>query len=226
MLSTLIAAAALCAPADDPLVKQIYPLSKPIPAPEITLDYSKAPDLQVWAEHAKAIATEWYPHLCELLSTQEFKSPKKLTFVFREKQDAPAYCAGREISFSIDYIHKFPNDLGMVVHELTHVVQSYPRNKVDTGWLVEGIADYTRWWRYEPETPRSRINWEKATYHDAYRTTAYFLAWVSQKYDRRLVPTLDGCLRKGEDPMPTFMTLTGKTADDLWTEFRASQEKK
>lgn len=206
----------------DSLQRYIYPLSKPIAAPEISIDVKDAPDMQGWGEAARDLATAWYPRLCELLSTSTFKSPKKLTFVFRNKQDAPAYATGREISFNATWIRAHPDDLGMVIHELTHIVQQYPDNKVDTGWLVEGIADYTRWWRYEPEAPRTKINFAKATYRDAYRTTAWFLAWSGQKYNLGLVPALDAKLRAAEDPMPVFAQLTGKTADELWTEFAAA----
>jgi len=114
----------------------------------------------------------------------------------------------------------------MIIHEMPHFIQSYPGNKSDTGWLVEGIADYIRWWRFEPESPRSRINFEKATYHDAYRTTAAWLAWVSAKYNRGLVPALDLNLRNAEDPIPTLTRLTGKDPQALWDEFRAATEKK
>jgi hypothetical protein len=206
----------------DELLKHIYPLAPEQKSPKITVDAHIAPDLQIWGETARDLATEWFPHLCRLLSTQDWKAPKSLTFVFRKGQDAPAYTAGGEISFSVDYVRAHPGDLGMVIHELTHVVQSYPGSSFDTGWLVEGIADYTRWWRYEPEAPRSRINFAKATYHDAYRTTAWFLAWVSQKYDSRMVPALDLNLRIAEDPLPTFVKYTGKTADALWDEFKVA----
>jgi hypothetical protein len=35
------------------------------------------------------------------------------------------------------------------------------------------------------------------------------------------VPTLDYHMRLGKDPMPVFKELTGKTADELWEEFKA-----
>jgi len=226
MVVLVSAALALLSPSPDitreSLQRYIYPLSKPIKSPKISIDVKDAPDMQAWGEAARDLATSWFPKLCELLSTESYHPPKKLRFVFRNKQDAPAYATGDEISFNATWIRAHPDDLGMVVHELTHIVQHYPDNKVDTGWLVEGIADYTRWWRYEPEAPRSKINFAKATYHDAYRTTAWFLAWSGQKYNLALVPTLDGKLRKGEDPMPVFEQLTGKTADVLWSEFAAA----
>ncbi len=203
------------------LDRWIYPVSKPIKSPPIELVLTEAPDLKEWGERARTIATQWYPQLTSLLATENFKSPRKLRFVFRVKQDAPAYATGNEISFKVGWVRAHPEDFGMVVHELTHIVQQYPENKADTGWLVEGIADYTRWWRYEPEAPRTLINFAKASYRDAYRTTAYFLAWSSQKYSLRLVPALDRCLREAKDPMPVFVGITGKSADDLWAEFKA-----
>lgn len=220
MIPTLIVALHLTTGSADSFERFIYPLSPAQSTPGISIDTSAAPDLAPWAEQARSLAREWYPHICELLSTRDYRSPKSLKFVFRMNQDAPAYCAGDEISFSVDWVRKHPDDFGMVIHELTHVVQAYPANKYDAGWLTEGIADYIRWWRYEPETPRPKINFAKASYRDAYRTTAYFLAWVAQKYDRRLVPQLDAAMRKAEDPEPVFKSLTGKSATDLWNEFK------
>ncbi|AIE85747.1 basic secretory protein-like protein [Fimbriimonas ginsengisoli] len=203
------------------LDRYVYPLSKPLRAPRITVDVKDAPDMAAWGAKAQKLATDWFPALTSWLATEGYHPPRRLRFVFRNKQDAPAYATGDEISFNAAWIRQHPDDLGMVIHEMTHIVQHYPDNKADTGWLVEGIADYTRWWRYEPEAPRTKINFEKATYHDAYRTTAYFLAWVGKKYDLRLVPALDRALRKGLDPMPLFASTTGKTAEELWKEFAA-----
>lgn len=208
------------------LSRHIYPLAPPKACPPITVDVSESPESAKWAAEAKKLAEAWWPHLCQLLSTQDFKPPKAIKFKFRNKQDAPAYAGGGEISFSVDWITKHPDDMGVVIHELTHIVQSYPGNKVDTGWLVEGIADYMRWWRFEPEALNHRINWEKATYKDGYGTTAWLLAWAGRKHNMGLVPALDLNLRKGEDPNPTILRMTGKNVEDLWKDFRAANEGK
>ena len=49
--------------------------------------------------------------------------------------------------------------IGSVVHELVHVVQEYGRARRENpeatrspGWLVEGLADYIRWFLYEPQS--------------------------------------------------------------------------
>ena len=71
--------------------------------------------------------------------------------------------------------------------------------------------------------PGPRIDPEKHKFSDSYRITAFWLAWVSKKYDMRLVPALDLALRKAEDPMPIFAKMTGKGPDELWKEFLDSK---
>ncbi len=208
---------------EDPLARHVYPLAKPLPAPTVNVDVSEIPNAKAWGEKAKEVVIAWYPTVTSLLATEDWKAPKELNIVIKKEISAPAWASGNTITVSGKWITEHPDDLGMVVHELTHIVQSYPRNRNNTGWLVEGIADYIRWWRYEPEAPRPRIDPEKAKYTDAYRTTAYWLAWISRKYDMRLVPALDRELRKGSNPLPVFEKMTKKSADELWKEFIESK---
>ncbi len=39
-----------------------------------------------------------------------------------------------------------------MVHETVHCVQRY-RGRGNPGWLVEGVADYVRFFKYEPKKP-------------------------------------------------------------------------
>ena len=62
------------------------------------------------------------------------------------------------------------------------------------GWLVEGIADYIRWFLYEPESRGAEItaaNISKARYDMSYRGSANFLNWVAEPHDRKLVTKLE-----------------------------------
>ncbi len=213
------------APAQAPLSlsRYVYPLAKPLPSPKVVVDVTDFPESSMWGEAAQSLVEKWYPTVTSLLATENFKTPKEIRLVIKKEISAPAWASGNTITISGKWITEHPDDLGMVIHELVHVVQQYPNSRFKPGWLVEGIADYVRWWRYEPESPRPRINAERAKYTDAYRTTAYFLAWASRKYDMRLVPALDRALRAGEDPMPMFKQYTGKDPDALWTEFIASK---
>lgn len=206
---------------DNSLERFIYPLSKSIPCPPVVLDVSDFPDAKQWGEKAKSLVEKWFPIVTSLLATENYNAPKEIKIEIKKNLNVPAYASGGTITINGKWITSRPDDFGMVIHELVHVVQQYPRNRRNVGWLVEGIADYIRFWRYEPETPRPRIDPESSKYTDSYRTTAYFLAWMSNKYDMRLVPSLDSVLRKGEDPMPVFKDMTGKDIDDLWKEFIA-----
>lgn len=129
-----------------------------------------------------------------------------------------AATSGGTISINAIYVRRATNDFGMVIHELTHVVQSYHRGNTP-GWLTEGIADYIRLSHFEPQARRPRINPEKASYTDAYKTTAIFLEWVEKKYDEQLVKKLNQAAREGRFQIELFKDYTGKTMDELWAEF-------
>jgi hypothetical protein len=222
-LMPLLLLAALCGAQTKPdLDRHVYPLAKRIDTPLVVVDATDFPEGQAWGDAAKKLVEAWFPTVCALLATEDFKAPKEIKLVIKKEISAPAWASGGTITINGKWITDHPDDLGMVIHELTHVIQQYPRSEFKAGWLVEGIADYVRWWRYEPEAVRPKIDPEKSKYTDAYRTTAYFLAWVSRKYDMRLVPALDRALRKAEDPMPVFTKMTGKDAAALWTEFVAA----
>ena len=135
-----------------------------------------------------------------------------------------AYTSGNTITIAGDWIKKSPDDYGMVVHELTHVIQQYRRTKRTDGWLVEGIADYVRYFKYEPGPSIGRMG-RNANYRQGYRTAARFLDWIERTHDKGIVVKVNKALRKGEYKDDLFKEDTGKSLDDLWAEFSASQKK-
>lgn len=207
--------------------------------PPVTLDVSDFPEGKAWGEAAKSLVEAWYGKLTEMLGTDgkdpltgaakgsPFRDPRTVGLVFKKEISAPAYTSGGTITINGKWITAHPDDLGMIIHELVHVIQRYPDSRTKPGWLVEGIADYIRWWRYEPElhatSGRTKIDPAKSRYTDSYRTTGMWLAWCSRKYDMRLVPALDKAMRDREDPMPLFEKVTGKSPDELWKEFVGGQ---
>jgi len=112
----------------------------------------------------------------------------------------------------------------MVVHELTHVIQSYPNS--DAGWLVEGIADYVRFFHFEPKTKLGPIDPARESYRDGYRTTAVFLAWIERTHDKAIVRKLNDALRKSEYRYDLFKKHTGKSLDRLWADFLEDESSK
>ncbi len=210
---------ATTAPVANPLSKYAYPLSPAIPSPKVTIDYSDFPQGKEWAQQAQLVVEQWFPAVWQMLATEGLKPPATIRLVFVKQQQAPAQAGGGQISVSGPWITAHPDDLGMMVHELTHIVQMYPDYDGKPGWLVEGIADYTRWWRYEPEAPRPKIDPLKNHYNDSYRVTAAFLAFLAHKYDMGIVPKLDKALRDKTYTDALFVQITGKDLDTLWNEF-------
>jgi hypothetical protein len=154
-----------------------------------------------------------------MLATEQFRSPDSLLLRFQKDQNAPGYRTPEGLYVSTDWITKNPEDIGMIIHEMTHAIQDYRRVGQNDGWLVEGIADYIRYWRFEPEKPKRTISREKSSYRDGYNSTPSFLAWLLWKYDRRIVHQLDAALRAGTYKDDLFQKLTGKPVEDLWQEF-------
>lgn len=186
-------------------------------APLIVVDTSKAPEMKPFADKSEAVANEWYPKIVALLGSGPKKELKRIDIVFDPEYKGVAAAAGARIICSPKWFTEHPDDVGAVVHEVAHVVQMYPDYKAP--WLVEGIADYVRWFNYEPESKRPRPNPEKATARDSYRTTGAFLDWATKKYDKDLVKKLNTALRDGAYTAETFKTLTGKSLDDLNAEW-------
>jgi hypothetical protein len=228
LLSAFFIAIGLTAPAgaDETLAKLRYPLSKSegIRTPNFVLDLSEVTDnesAKVWGAEAKVLCEEWFPVLCRFLSTEKWTPPETVRLVLKKDLDAPGVTSGGTIQFSVKWITDHPDDFGMVIHELTHIVQNYPPGKMTPGWLVEGIADYIRYWKYEPEMARPQIDRQKSNYRQGYGTTGAFLAWMVRKYDRRIVLRLDAALRTQTYKPDLFRELTGKDLDELWGEFIA-----
>ncbi len=211
-------------PSGDALTRQAYLLSssKFVAAPRVQVDSSAAPDLAEWGKSAAMLMEQWYPVVWSLLSTQGSKPAKTIKVTFQLQQNAPAYATGGGIFVSATWVRSHPDDFGMMIHEMTHLIQAYPDDNKTPGWLVEGIADYIRWWRYEPEAPRPKIT-AKNNYTDSYRVTAYFLAYLTHKYDHQLVQKLDKAMKEKRYDDKIFEEATGKPVKDLWAEFAATQ---
>lgn len=188
----------------------------------ITVDATETPDLKDWAFKSGELCAEWYPKIVKLLDSEGFKPYDNIRIRFRENMRGVAGTSRASISVSANYVRKNTNDWGMIIHELTHIVQAYPEAQqgyTKPGWLVEGIADYIRICHFEPNARRPRINPDRASYRDAYKTTAIFLEWAEKKYDKELVKKLNQPLREGKFKVEMFKDFTGKTVDELWQEF-------
>lgn len=172
---------------------------------EITLDVAAVPALQVWATRTLLpVLLDWYPKIVALLPGEDFAAPTSLRITFENPGRGVAATTGTHITCASEWF--FDNldgeAVGAVVHELVHVVQQYGQRRGDRGlpppgWLTEGIADYVRWFLYEPDSHGAdHIDPQAARLTAGYRATANFLHWLTAKH-ADAVPVLNQALRTG-----------------------------
>jgi hypothetical protein len=186
---------------------------------KITVDASQVPELQDWADKAKALCEEWYPKMSEYLATPGFTPPKELSITFEKDKKGVADTSGNRIRVAADWVKKHPEDTGMIVHELVHVVQSYKGG--GPSWVTDGVADYIRYFQYEKKaiTPKEK---RKGSWKDSYRTTASFFAWLAEKHDKEIVKKLNAAMRSGKYSDELFKDSCGKDLDSLWKDYLAA----
>jgi len=187
---------------------------------EYVIDVSAAPEMKEWAEKAARTCERHYGMICEELKSDGFKPRTVITMTLSNSYNGVAATSGARITGSSKYFKEHPADFGAMVHETVHCVQNY-RGRGNPGWLVEGVADWYRFFKYEPgKLPR--LTPERARYNGSYKVSAAFLAFAAEKYDRELVRKLNKAMREGQYRDELFKDLTGKTLEELNQEWRAS----
>ena len=190
---------------------------------EFTIDVTDAPEMKEWAEKAARLCEQWYPKLNEELKSEGYKPATQISMSLKSDYNGVAEAGGTRIKGSVKFFKAHPDDLGAMIHETCHVIQRY-RGRGNPGWLVEGVADYVRFFVFEPGKA-GPVNPGRAHYNKSYRTTASFLAFVSEKYDKELVLKLNAMMREGRFKIEAFKDLTGKTVEELDEEWLASLRK-
>lgn len=193
------------------------------------IDSTEAPDLTEWCEaKLKPVVQAWYPKLVAELSSGGYQAPASVTLRFRtDMGGTPASASGAGVNLNAVWFRRERSReaLGAVVHELVHVVQNYgcarrtnPSATPTPGWVVEGIADYVRWFLYEPQSGGAEItsgNLARMRYDASYRVTANFLNWVVLTYDRELIRKLNAAAREGRYSEACWNEWTGQRVQDL-----------
>lgn len=184
------------------------------------VDVSKFPDLAGWAAKAELQMESFWPDTAALLYSDGFITPNAVNVVYELGPHVTPVAAtgGGVMTINVAYARTHPDDTGLTVHETAHVVQSGG----SPGWLIEAVADYIRWIKYEPQNFTYSINPRTATMHDPYRTGAAFLGWCELHYDEKLVTKLNDAARFGRYNDGLFEKYCGKPIDVLYKEFRAA----
>lgn len=193
------------------------------------LDSQTQNELTTMAERYTQVAEANYQLILDTLKVENRAMPIRTVLI----ELAPDYNGSavtfgkgdsRTIKIGDKYALKSREDLGVIVHEMTHVVQHYDKGEHPT-WLGEGIADYVRWFFYEPTKKRPHIKPAEAEARGSYRKTAAFLFWTAEQFDLDLVPKLNWALQQGTYNDGVFQQITGHSLDELNVLWRQSLER-
>ena len=197
------------------------------PTLHVTIDCSAAPKLKAEANRLAAAAKAAYPKLCRDLASPGYVPPDHLNLVMK-RMPIPAATHGvgpttTQIECDTKWFTQHPEDIGCVVHELTHSVQGYTHEQ--PGWVTEGIADWTRFYTWEPVKNQPHPDPKTAKPDASYRVTASFLNFCCQTYGKDFVKKLNAICREGKYTDGTWSDLTGRPLSDLADQWRASLAK-
>lgn len=154
-----------------------------------------------------------------------------------DEQNSAAYETGgrnaweRIIAMNPDYFMQNRGDLGALTHELTHAMQVYTdsrygaANTAEGGsWITEGIADWSRF-NFDFQIFSLPSYESNQSYTDSYRVTARFFAWVDLNVDTTFMEQFNEALRCERYTSQFFKRITGKTLDELWQLYAASDHR-
>lgn len=187
--------------------------------PKIEFDKTQLEKLAKFTKEAEALAKKEYPKTADVLGIPR-SSLADVKIIIDFGADGVAYADGTTIHVAAKYASEHPEDTGLVVHELCHVAQQYP--KYDPVWLVEGIADYVRWFAFEPLKKRPIVKKSKANARASYRTTGAFLDWVLRTKDKDIVVKLNKALHDDFYKESLWKDYTGSTLDELNDQWKAT----
>lgn len=184
----------------------------------VTLDVSEVPELSDWGQQAKELAAQWYPRINHLIPTKGFEPAQNIQIRIQKSNRGIADTSGNRIRISSGWVEKHPEDIGLVFHELVHVIQGYPDGQ--QSWLTEGIADYLRWAIYEAKPQEwFSVPDQSDGYRQGYRVCAGFLLWLESDRAPGVVKKLNTALRRDQYSDLLFEEYTDQTLENLWQDY-------
>jgi hypothetical protein len=205
---------------------------------QFQIDLTEAPDLKEWSEtDLVPVIQGWYPKIVEMLPSEGFQAATTVKLRYRNDMPAaiPASASGSNVNLNAPWFRNHLKDeaKGCVIHELVHVVQDYwqmrrgnPKAAPTPSWFVEGLADYIRWFLYEPDSRGAQLSPKRLAEarHDAgYRVSAHFIDWAVRTHDKDLVGKLNAAARAGKYDDSLWEIHTRKRLSDLADEWRKGE---
>ena len=198
------------------LIIIIISCHKPYEPVSVNLNVNQVPHLKNWGVQARELITIWSPRIARILDVEGY--PHNIDLTLQKSDEGIAHADSNAITVSSHWIEKYPEDIGLIVHEAVHVVQLYP--EFEPGWVTEGIADYIRWHLFE----KKPLEWFPAGeddrgYEAAYRITGGFFLWITKFKNFDFIKILNTAMKNGEYDETVFFNSTGGELDPLWQEY-------
>jgi len=194
----------------------------------LQLDTSAAPDMKEWTErvigrmHGSSILVAAYV-------TAGWPIPRSVKVSYVDKDGgAPAWTepgACPKICLNAKWFRKNRDGeaAGAFFYALVRAMQGYRATPGATetncpSWLANGIADYARWYLFEPESCGCdfvRRNPEAYRYNGSFRVTASFLDFVERSHPGTVMRANAAMRAHAFDDATFWKETTGKTAEEL-----------
>jgi hypothetical protein len=197
--------------------------SNTTPVPTITIDSSIAPDTADYLNtYIVPEIKTWYPKISDALAYPDYTPRPDIHLVVTNLSDAAlrtTFATGL-IRIDATWLRQHMDGAGAFLHELTHVVQGY-ENSSPPGWLIEGLADWTREW-----LTRERYHiWSPLPLDTlgTYSPGSYTLQWAETK-SPGIIRKLNVAAHNGTYNVNLLTTATSKTDEQLFTEAKQQHQ--
>lgn len=165
----------------------------------VLFDTTLAPELTGWVdEELKPTVDEWYPKILKLLDSKGYRPRRDLVISFTHGVGRAAVTNDYRISCDIGFFtqHTSGEAEGVIVHELVHVAQQYS-TPVNPGWLANGVPEYIRWFLFEPDEVRPKVDFAKDSPYENSKAAGAFLAYLAKVHGEEMVRQLNAAIREG-----------------------------
>lgn len=184
--------------------------------PTVVVDASAAPPLAGWAQMLGVHARRWWPLITAALASPGYTPPSPVRLVLSTTR--PSAWAGPTEPGTV-YVNAaasaaHPRHLLYIAHEMTHAAQGY--SGPQRVWLVEGVADYVRYYVLFPQDPERFFPPAGADYRHGFNQAAALLDRLERLRGPGSVRALNATMRQGRDGSAALAEALGVGLDEAW----------
>lgn len=182
----------------------------------ITIDASKAPDLEGWATGTvKPFLEVWYPKIAQALALPDATPKSAFSVRFDAETDVAGYYDNESaVVLGARLFRANPKYLGSIMHAAAVMVQEM---NVPPPWVITGVGEWARIaMLHDLDAPPLGAG---QVYLDGYLPAASFLTWIQSTYQKPIVRalTIAGIQKTYGDNL--FVTTTGRSIEELWEQW-------